>query len=347
MDADPMPRSTEEVLENLRVLYAQRIRQRARVPDIIIEAYRAAWALFYSWEPAYSRHVLHGLQSPAVEVPTSTFDNSLENQLEDFNSITVDSDPSLTFTVWSANFEHRSRSLEPHCVLLSSPSVTTFAYPKYESCAPATRNIFHGRDQGLLEFIQYADEPGFYSTLYARQHNCFAWQTAWHDVDRESYTLSCGAKQTTPVDRQADRPARRLVPAYCWSISKGYRRVQNTFLSYHRWLLRLAGYVAESVSASTLSGVPSSAHCRSYVATSLIGAQPYLLSNLLSLETHLRKLYVGQGLVYGVPSALSTLCFAAAPIASKACVCFTVCFWPSIYNQIMSELYTQRHPNLP
>ncbi len=177
----------EDVADEVQAArYAERIRERMRVPEIIVAAYRTAWSSFYDWEPGYSEHILRGLQAPAPASPASSTDNLLEAPVRDFDSMAVYPDPSLTFTILSADPDVPPQSVEAYDVSLPDVSVMRFAYPKYEFCTPATRNISNARDQRILEFIPYADEPGFYYILYAQQHDSFAWQTSYYDVDCKS-----------------------------------------------------------------------------------------------------------------------------------------------------------------
>ncbi|TFK84037.1 hypothetical protein K466DRAFT_238792 [Polyporus arcularius HHB13444] len=180
----------EDVDDELQAArYAERIRERMRVPDMIVAAYRTAWSSFYDWEPGYSEHILRGLQAPAAASPASSIDILLEAPVRDFDSMAVDPDPSLTFMILSADPDVPPQSVEAYDVSLPDVSVMRFAYSKYEFCTPATRNISNARDQRILEFIPYADEPGFYFILYAQQHDSFAWQSSYYDVDYKLIAL--------------------------------------------------------------------------------------------------------------------------------------------------------------
>ncbi|RPD55638.1 hypothetical protein L226DRAFT_466963 [Lentinus tigrinus ALCF2SS1-7] len=186
METEPVFHS-EDVDDELQALYRQRIRERVRVPEMIVEAYRTAWASFYGWEPGYSEHVLRSLQAPNVGSSASNIADLLE--MRDFNSMEVDSDPSQVFTVLSTDLGSHPRSFQVHDITLPDVPVEHFAYPKYESCTPATRNISHERDPRILDFIPYADEPDFSLSLYARLHASFAWQNIWYDVDYKLIAL--------------------------------------------------------------------------------------------------------------------------------------------------------------
>ncbi|KAI0699059.1 hypothetical protein C8T65DRAFT_660264 [Cerioporus squamosus] len=189
MDTEPAPRLEDGDDELQALRYAQRIRERMRVPEMMIQAYRTAWLLFYDWEPGYSERILRSIQAPTAASPASSIDKLLEAPGQDCDSMAEDSDPSLTFTVLPADLGSPSQSLVVLEVFLPNVSIMRFAYPKYESCTPATRIISHTHDQRLLDFIPYADEPGFYHFLYAQQHDSFSWQLSFYDVDYKLIVL--------------------------------------------------------------------------------------------------------------------------------------------------------------
>ena len=180
-------------MEVQREQYAERLRELQRVPKQITEAYRDAWKAFYAWEPQYCASMLRGLRDATLPqpsaIPFSDFvsDSFDLSDLPDAIEGEGDDDP-LLYQQWFAD-EERSVSflgIAEEIVVGSRRSpFTSFAYAKYEACTPALRNIVHDQDVRILQFIPYADEPGFLRRIksYARMHAIFAWQHSWYDVD--------------------------------------------------------------------------------------------------------------------------------------------------------------------
>ena len=173
------------------VLRAQQERTTARLREKIqlVLAYRSAWESFYTWESQYSEQTLSSLQAPDYEPPAIAFDDLVSSSEDpDTDMIDLSEDRRhATYTRWS--YTRRASSVKVHAdVVAARPRpIDPFAYPKYESCTPATRNIRHDEDITLLRFIPYADE-GDISDRYediTEPFASFAWQTQWYDIDCE------------------------------------------------------------------------------------------------------------------------------------------------------------------
>ncbi|KAI0699057.1 hypothetical protein C8T65DRAFT_581621 [Cerioporus squamosus] len=170
--------------------YAQRVREHMRVPQKITKAYRAAWDEFYHWEAHYCRNTLNALQVSCPSVNLASCDRLLEDTMSSAcngreKSMKLDipvASPSPSLTISTTDPDHRE--YEPVDVVSIGPMcIASFAYPKYESCTPAVRSIFHRRGVQEIGFIPYADEAGFSGRMYARLYNTFVWQVSWYDVD--------------------------------------------------------------------------------------------------------------------------------------------------------------------
>ncbi|KAI1785090.1 hypothetical protein LXA43DRAFT_900516 [Ganoderma leucocontextum] len=182
-----------DVLRIQRERYTERIRELQRVPEQITEAYRDAWQRFYVWEPQYCEVMLRGLrdvtpsQSSTVSFSDFISDSFDLSDMGDSMEEEADDD-SLSYQQWFADDE-RSISIfgvaEEFVVGSRRHCFTSYAYAKYEACTPALQNIKHDLDVRILQFIPYADEPGFLRRIksYARMHAIFAWQHSWYDVD--------------------------------------------------------------------------------------------------------------------------------------------------------------------
>lgn len=173
----------DDVLQAQRERYAQRVRELRRVPDMMRETYRDAWTQFYAWEPGYCEHLLKSLKTPAE---WQSLVDPLHLGSMESDAMQVDDSPSV-LTVWTNDDRRPPVVLPVQEIVLPAMSIQGFAYPKYEACTPATRAIRNEDDPQLLRFIQYADEPGFHTRLYATLHDDFAWQTEWYDVDCEQF----------------------------------------------------------------------------------------------------------------------------------------------------------------
>ncbi|TBU57145.1 hypothetical protein BD310DRAFT_978363 [Dichomitus squalens] len=179
------PHSDEELDVVLRERYAERIRELARVPEQIQAAYRDAWQQYYVWEPAYCERTLRNLRTTD---PSSAF--ALDDFLSDFGDLS-DVDNSIEgegnrvlYEQWIVDDDeviYNAGAMEE----TSLPPCKDCAYPKYESCTPATRNIKHELDVRILQYMPY-DDPSFLQhdlEEFARKHDVFAWQHSWYDVD--------------------------------------------------------------------------------------------------------------------------------------------------------------------
>ncbi len=195
-DCAPMSPPEEDLDEDQQreSNYAQRVREHMRVPEMIVEAYREAWHEFYRWEEPYCENTLTSLRAPLQTESaailasygrfledTSSADNGLEEVMQLDSPV---ASPSPSITISSTDLDgHESEYDQGEVMSLGLLSIAPFAYPKYESCTPAVRSIFHRRGQRELGFIPYADEPNFHSLIYAGLYDTFAWQTSWYDVD--------------------------------------------------------------------------------------------------------------------------------------------------------------------
>jgi len=60
-------------------------------------------------------------------------------------------------------------------------------YPEYECWAPTNKSIFRGDDSDDMQFLPFADEPGFDKKTYQKFFKTLAWQGGEQmDADRES-----------------------------------------------------------------------------------------------------------------------------------------------------------------
>lgn len=73
---------------------------------------------------------------------------------------------------------------KPHvprvCAEIGIPTLTlplaVKPYPEYESWTPTTTSIFRGDDSDDMQFLPFADEPGFDSRMYMKFFKTLAWQ---------------------------------------------------------------------------------------------------------------------------------------------------------------------------
>ncbi|KAM5541887.1 hypothetical protein V8D89_004616 [Ganoderma adspersum] len=190
------PSSDEDSGRTLRLQrerYAELVRGLQRVPDQITEAYKDAWHRFYLWEPQYCEGMLRGLRGVTLQQPSTVSFSDFISESFDLSDVTdsmegAGDDEELSYQQWFADDE-RSVSIlnvaEEVVVGSRRTPFTSYAYAKYEACTPALQNIMHDKDVRILQFIPYADEPGFLRRIksYARMHTVFAWQHSWYDVD--------------------------------------------------------------------------------------------------------------------------------------------------------------------
>ncbi|KAI0747223.1 hypothetical protein C8Q80DRAFT_828213 [Daedaleopsis nitida] len=171
----------DEAVRALKERYAERMRERERVPDLIQKTYRDAWSRFYDWEPAYCQQIIQCLLSPS---PSLSSTSTLNYSCPENDAMQVDTDKSFTF--WSMDSDAAPVTMDAEDIVLPPFSIKDYGYPKYEACTPATRNIRHDAEPHTihqLQFIPYADEPGFRPRHYASRYDTFAWQASWYDVD--------------------------------------------------------------------------------------------------------------------------------------------------------------------
>lgn len=178
--------SDEDLEDDLRARYARSIRALRRVPIKLQEAYRTSWQKYYSWEPGYCEQTLRSLEKPSLPHPSVHIP-----EVEQTRDDPIQASSSVTFTVWSDD-DNPPSSVHGRQVKLPSFPISTFAYPKYEACTPATHNILNTDDPNHLKFIPYADEHGFHPRLFSTLHDELAWQSDWYDVDCESLSTHCG-----------------------------------------------------------------------------------------------------------------------------------------------------------
>ncbi|PIL26855.1 hypothetical protein GSI_11035 [Ganoderma sinense ZZ0214-1] len=190
------PSSDEDSGRALRIQrerYAELIRGLQRVPEQICEAYRDAWQRFYLWEPQYCQDMLRSLRDATLPQPSAVPFSAFVSESFDLSDINDSmegegDDDSLSFQQWFCD-DGRSVSFlsvaEEVVVGSRRTPFTSYAYAKYEACTPALQNIKHETDTRILQFIPYADEPGFLRRIksYAGLHAVFAWQHSWYDVD--------------------------------------------------------------------------------------------------------------------------------------------------------------------
>ena len=164
--------------------FAARIRELRRVPEMMLDAYRYAWAEFYAWEPEYSQQIVSSLQASVFSSTTSFDDLYSVFSHADVNPMDVDGDLS-GFSQWFPDRSPAPALVSSDIVPVSAPLTREFAYPKYEACTPATRNILNEHDQRVLRFLPYADEGKIPRRVQriARPYASFAWQSDWYDVD--------------------------------------------------------------------------------------------------------------------------------------------------------------------
>ena len=77
------------------------------------------------------------------------------------------------------------------CVEADFPTLTlppaVEPYPEYESWTPTNRSIFRGDDSDDMQFLPFADEPGFDKQAYVKFFKTLAWQGGEQmDADCES-----------------------------------------------------------------------------------------------------------------------------------------------------------------
>jgi hypothetical protein len=67
-----------------------------------------------------------------------------------------------------------------------TPPPAVKPYPEYESWTPTTTSIFRGDDSDDMQFLPFADEPGFDSRMYMKFFKTLAWQGSEKmNADRE------------------------------------------------------------------------------------------------------------------------------------------------------------------
>ena len=200
----PHDNQRENEDEEREWLYAQRVHKHLRVPRAIAEAYHAAWCEFYGWEPFYCETTLNTLQASIDPTDLASYESLLEDtcqwdascveelvDIQAYLKLAVPMEaphPSTSICVASTE-SGRVSTVQVDEVEIFSLPILSYACPKYESCTPAIRNIFHRVDQQELGYIPYADEPGFEGAVYAGLFDAFAWQRSWYDVDCKCFLL--------------------------------------------------------------------------------------------------------------------------------------------------------------
>ena len=187
-------------------LYAQRVHKHLRVPRAIAEAYHAAWCEFYGWEPFYCETTLNSLQAPIDPTDLASYESLLEDackwdasnleELVDIQAphlaVSMKAPHPFTSILVASTESGQITSMQAQEVEICSLPIISYACPKYESCTPAIRSIFHRVDQQELNFIPYADGPGFEGAVYAGLFDAFAWQMSWYDVDCKCFPIAFG-----------------------------------------------------------------------------------------------------------------------------------------------------------
>ncbi|KAI0366070.1 SET domain-containing protein [Pilatotrama ljubarskyi] len=176
----------ENTLRLLQDRYVQRVQQRVReereVSTSILQVYRTSWSDFYAQEPAHSSQLLRSLEATVPLRPRvpDVDDWDEEDDLDETYSTSC-----ASFVVWSAGRKQISNVSIPVGLSLSPIRLSTYAYPKYESCTPSLGVIQSHGDPLTLQFIPYADEPRFQRRIepLAQCYARFAWQAEWYDAD--------------------------------------------------------------------------------------------------------------------------------------------------------------------
>ncbi|KAI8971306.1 hypothetical protein BD414DRAFT_426456, partial [Trametes punicea] len=184
-----LPEDTDDDLRVQQRRYAQRVEQNVReereLTTLIRDTYRAAWDDFYAQEPVQCTQLLRSLSSTTPSPPPSIteFIQSAEGQPDDLDMDSDPSPPGISLRYWSV--DARKASAHTAVAVIDVPHVSSYAYPKYESCTPSCQSIRCVDDLCILRFIPYADEPGFQDNveLITHRYPRLAWQSEWCDVD--------------------------------------------------------------------------------------------------------------------------------------------------------------------
>ncbi|KAI0824938.1 hypothetical protein BC628DRAFT_1321311 [Trametes gibbosa] len=169
----------EDALRVQQELYAQRFRDQQEVSQAIDGICRSAWYDFYAREPVQCGQLLGSLEVASPQPPLPS-----DDLLETTNMDKVEGDVSLgadVFQRWSGDLQ--ATSILSINVELSLPPLRSYAYPKYESCAPSIEIARYVDDSRILRFVPYADEPAFEAQAYCSAHIQIGWQSEWFDVD--------------------------------------------------------------------------------------------------------------------------------------------------------------------
>lgn len=151
--------------------------------------FRAVWTEFYEWQQNHARETIRSLAGAAGSsqpAPSARASSPLGAEEAKLGTL-LDVTDTEAVTVWDyANSTSIRVSFETVEVTSTLQSTAL-----YESCAPISRNIFHGDDPSDMPFMPYADDPTFDHSAYNEEYDAFAWQTRQMDPDCESHSSFC------------------------------------------------------------------------------------------------------------------------------------------------------------
>ena len=155
---------------------------------LVLEVFSRVWEEFSVADAEYCEATIGSLAATSV-AEDSTLSTRSESTVEPPHGIHHLGSPASSVSTPTPD---PSKPQTPRiCVETGVPALTPPSsvepYPEYESWAPTNKSIFRGDDSDDMQFLPFADEPGFDKQTYQKFFKTLAWQGGEQmDADCES-----------------------------------------------------------------------------------------------------------------------------------------------------------------
>ena len=158
---------------------------------LVLEVFSRVWEEFSVADAEYCEVVIGSLAATSV-AEDDTLSTGSESTAAPPHGIHHLGSPTLS--VGTPTPDPSKPHIPRICVETDTPTLTlppaVEPYPEYECWAPTNKSIFRGDDSDDMQFLPFADEPGFDQKAYQKFFKTLAWQGGEQmDADCES-TLS-------------------------------------------------------------------------------------------------------------------------------------------------------------
>jgi len=145
---------------------------------LVLEVFSRVWEEFSVADAEYCEAAIGSLAATSVADSDSTLSTGSESSPASPRGIHRLGSPASSVSTSTPD------SPKPHipriCVETDIPALTlppvVEPYPEYESWAPTNKSIFRGDDSDDMQFLPFADEPGFDKRVYQKFFKTLAWQ---------------------------------------------------------------------------------------------------------------------------------------------------------------------------